>query len=164
MGFIILTFTTIGQLALNCFDYMSTTAFRASSHLRLRVAKYFLDYDTLRICANMVRKAFSGVIFFALGTVFMLTVVANYTSIRLRKDIPASIYIYFPATGLLAPITMQVILSFLVAINDTTNKILDKCKFNISRSNEMKYLKRRIGFRFETFDTTDLFLRGVDGL
>lgn len=144
LGFIILTGTGISQLFQNCFEYMSTTAFRVSSHLRPRVAKYFKDYDTLRIITTFIFKAFGGIIFTALTTVFIFTVVANNTWIRLRKEIPMPIYIYFPTMGLLAPVIMQVILLSLVAINDATNKIFMKCKFNIVRSNEMKYVRRRL--------------------
>lgn len=142
--FAILIGTLTGPLIINFCEHMDTTAFRVSSHLRSRTVKYFRDYDTLRICTTGIFKAFGAIIFFSLTTVFMLTVIANFISIRLRKEIPMSIYIYFPSMGLLGPITMQVILSFVVAINDKTNTILANCKLNIIRSNEMKYVRRRI--------------------
>lgn len=142
--FLILSGITIGHLGLNCADHVNNTSFLVASQLRAQVEIYFRGYNVLRICATAMSRAFGGIIFSALTTVFMLTVIANYISIRMRGFIPTSIYIFFPVTGILAPTTIQFILSFLVAMNDTTNEILAKCKFHMNRSNDKKYVRRRV--------------------
>lgn len=141
--FLTLTGTVIGTLSLSCLNHMNKTAFRVGSHLRRLVDKYFLDYNSIRISAIGISLKFSGIILTALTTVFVLTIVSSYTSIRLRSQIPRSIYLFFPAAGLFPLISIQVILSLFVAINDTTNGILKKCRLNISRSSGINYAKRR---------------------
>lgn len=131
-----------GNLAANCVDYLDKTVFRLKSHFRPRVEKYLRDYNTLRVCVTMISSSSGPLIWFGLTCVFIISVTSNYIWIRLRNEIP--MYLVFPMVGIFAPITLLIMLSIIVVGNEKSKLILRKCKFNIHKNPEIKYVRRRI--------------------
>lgn len=132
------------NLAVNCVDYLDATVCRVSSHFRPRVEQYLRDYDTLSVCLTMLSPSAGTLAWFGLTFGFIISVVCNYIWIRLRIEIPMPLYLVFPFVGFLLPVTILLMLSNIVAVNEKSKRILTKCKFIIHNSTDIKYVRRRI--------------------
>ncbi|OXA37884.1 hypothetical protein Fcan01_27329 [Folsomia candida] len=132
---------TVGcHLILSNISWMERT-----SRVGPLLARVLRNHAILQIILQSIENAVSALIAIIMLAGFLLSILFNFTTIKMYHVIPMPLYLFFPAVGILIPMIIQVMLPMLIEVYE--GEVLLHRRWRCAlwlRHGNIKYLKRRL--------------------
>ncbi|OXA53335.1 hypothetical protein Fcan01_11614, partial [Folsomia candida] len=109
------------------------------------LARVLINHAILQIVLQSIENAVSSLIAIIMLAGFLLSILFNFTTIKMYHVTPMPLYLFFPAVGILIPMIIQVMLPMLIDVYEGEVVLHRRwrCALWLRRGN-IKYLKRRL--------------------
>lgn len=109
-----------------------------------RSRRIFLYYARIHLVTQMLHDVLSNTICVVLGSGFVISVAATFSTIRLHHVIPMPFFLLCPATSGLLGLILVLLFEMTIAPHNAAKELMKKWKLAILRSHEKKYLETKL--------------------